>query len=88
LSIVGHGALLGLFRALLWVWLATVVVVLVGMTYGAYRRLGRGDLVSYVRTAMSVPAVVVYLAVANAGAIVAAALGRRSPFTRTPKTGV
>jgi len=62
-------------------------VVLVGMTWGAYRRLQRGTLAEYVVTAASVPALIVYLAVANAGAIVGAGLGRKSEFNRTPKTG-
>mgnify|MGYP007097324378 FL=1 len=57
------------------------------MTWGAYRRLGRGDLVQYLVTAASVPALIVYLAAANAGAIVAAGFGRKTEFNRTPKTG-
>lgn len=86
-SIVGHGYLVGLFRFLLWLWLAGMLAVLVGMTFGAYRRLRRGNLVSYAVTAASVPALIVYLAVANAGAIVGAMLGRKTEFVRTPKTG-
>jgi cellulose synthase/poly-beta-1,6-N-acetylglucosamine synthase-like glycosyltransferase len=86
-SILGHGHLVGLFRFLLWLWLAGMLVVLVGMTFGAYRRLRRGNLVSYVVTAASVPALVGYLAVANAGAIVGALLGKKTEFVRTPKTG-
>ena len=86
-SILGHEHLVGLFRFLLWLWLAGMLVVLVGMTFGAYRRLRRGSLVSYVVTAASVPALIVYLAVANAGAIVGALLGKKTEFVRTPKTG-
>jgi cellulose synthase/poly-beta-1,6-N-acetylglucosamine synthase-like glycosyltransferase len=86
-SIVGHGHLAGLFRFLLWVWLAGMVIVLVGMTFGAYRRLGRGSLLSYLVTTASVPALIVYLAAANAGAIVGAMLGKKTEFSRTPKTG-
>jgi cellulose synthase/poly-beta-1,6-N-acetylglucosamine synthase-like glycosyltransferase len=86
-SILGHGYLVGLFRFLLWLWLAGMLVVLVGMTFGAYRRLRRGSLVSYLVTAASVPALIVYLAVANAGAIVGAMLGKKTEFVRTPKTG-
>jgi cellulose synthase/poly-beta-1,6-N-acetylglucosamine synthase-like glycosyltransferase len=86
-SILGHGYLVGLFRILLWLWLAGMLVVLVGMTFGAYRRLRRGNLVSYVVTAASVPVLVGYLAVANAGAIVGAMLGKKTEFVRTPKTG-
>ena len=87
LSIVGHGRLLGGFRVFLWLWLITMLVVLFGMTWGAYRRLKRGDLARYLVTAASVPALIVYLAVVNAGAIVGAGLGRKTGFNRTPKTG-
>ena len=88
LSLVGHGHLVGLFRFLLWLWFAGVLAVLVGMTWVSYRRLRRGDLLQYLITAASVPAVIAYLAAANAGAIVGAGLGRKTVFTRTPKTGV
>ena len=87
LSVVGHGHLVGLFRFLLWLWLITMLAVLVGMTWGAYRRLERGDLVRYLVTAASVPALIIYLAAANAGAIVGAGFGRKTGFNRTPKTG-
>ena len=87
LSIVGHGQLLGIFRFGLWFWLVTMLVVLVGMTWGAYRRLQRGDLVRYIVTAASVPALIVYLAVANAASIVGAGFGKKTEFNRTPKTG-
>jgi len=88
LSLLGHGHLVGLFRFLLWLWFAGMLAVLVGMTWAAYRRLRRGDLLQYLITAASVPAVIAYLAAANAGAIVGAGLGRKTVFTRTPKTGV
>jgi cellulose synthase/poly-beta-1,6-N-acetylglucosamine synthase-like glycosyltransferase len=87
-SIVGHGHLLGPFRFLAWLWLISALAILFGMTWGAYRRLGRGGIVDYLGTALSVPGVILYLAAANAGAIVGALLGRKSEFTRTPKTGV
>ena len=87
LSIVGHGRLLGIFRFGLWLWLATMLVVLVGMTWSAYRRLHRGDLVRYLVTAASVPVLIVYLAVANAASIVGAGFGKKTEFNRTPKTG-
>ncbi len=86
-SIVGHGRLLGLFRFGLWLWLIAMLAVLVGMTWGAYRKLRRGDVVRYLITAASVPALIVYLAVANASAIVGAGFGRKTEFNRTPKTG-
>jgi len=87
LSLVGHGHLLGFFRFLLWLWFIVLLAVLFGMTWGAYRRLRRGDLVRYLVTAASIPALIVYLAAANAGAIIGAGLGRKTEFNRTPKTG-
>jgi cellulose synthase/poly-beta-1,6-N-acetylglucosamine synthase-like glycosyltransferase len=87
LSVIGHGHLLGVFRLLLWLWFAVLLTVLFGMTWGAYRRLNRGDVVQYLVTAASVPALIVYLAAANAGAIVGAGFGRKTEFNRTPKTG-
>ena len=86
-SILGHGHLVGFFRFLLWLWLFGMLAVLVGMTFGAYRRLRRGSLVNYLVTAASVPALIVYLAAANAGAILGAMLGKKTEFVRTPKTG-
>jgi cellulose synthase/poly-beta-1,6-N-acetylglucosamine synthase-like glycosyltransferase len=87
LSVIGHGHLLGLFRFLLWLWLIGMLAVLFGMTFRAYRRLQRGSLVQYLVAAASVPALIVYLAVANAGAIVGAGFGRKTAFNRTPKAG-
>jgi len=86
-SMIGHGRLIGVFGFLLWMWLIGMLVVLVGMTWGAYRRLKRGSLLRYLETAASVPVLIVYLAVANAGAIVGAGLGKKTEFNRTPKTG-
>jgi cellulose synthase/poly-beta-1,6-N-acetylglucosamine synthase-like glycosyltransferase len=87
LSVIGHGHLLGFFRFLLWLWVAAMLAVLFGMTWGAFRRLRRGGLGRYLVTAASVPLLILYLAAANAGAIVGAGLGRKTGFTRTPKTG-
>jgi cellulose synthase/poly-beta-1,6-N-acetylglucosamine synthase-like glycosyltransferase len=87
LSVIGHGELPGFFRFLLWMWLFAMLAVLFGMTWNAYRRLKRGDLLRYLLTAASVPALIVYLAAANAGAIVGAGLGRKTEFNRTPKAG-
>lgn len=64
-----------------------MLVVLVGMTWGAYRRLQRGDVTSYIVAATSVPALIVYLAIANAASIVGAGFGKKTEFNRTPKTG-
>ena len=88
LSIVGHGGLPGFFRLLLWLWLVVILVVLFGMTWGAYRKLERGGFIEYMVTALSVPVLVLYLAFANAAAIVGAGFGKKSEFNRTPKTGV
>ena len=86
-STIGHGYLPGFFRFLLWLWLIAMLAVLFGMTFNAWRRLKRGDLVRYLATAASVPALIVYLAVANAGPIVGAMFGRKTEFNRTPKAG-
>ena len=88
ISIMGHGRLLGLFRFGLWLWLFGMLVVLFGMTWGAYRRLKRGGLARYLVTAASVPVLIGYLAVANATAIVSAGFGKKTDFNRTPKTGI
>src|SRR5260370_27542695 len=44
LSIIRHGHLAGSFRFLLWLGLCAMLALLVGMTWGAYRRLQPGDL--------------------------------------------
>lgn len=87
ISILGHGYLTGFFRFLGWLWIVTALIVLFGMTWGAFWRLKRGNLVDYLITAASVPLVLLYLAFANTAPIVMAALGRKSEFSRTPKTG-
>ena len=87
-SVIGHGYLAGFFRFLLWLWLCAMLAVLVGMTWGAYRRLQRGDLARYLITAASVPALIVYLAFVNTASIVGAGFGKKTEFKRTPKTGI
>jgi cellulose synthase/poly-beta-1,6-N-acetylglucosamine synthase-like glycosyltransferase len=87
LSIVGHGHLTGFFGFLLWLWLLGMLAVLFGMTWAGWRRLRRGGVAGYLVTALSVPALIVYLALANAGAIIGAAFGKKTEFNRTPKTG-
>ncbi|MBS0550692.1 MAG: glycosyltransferase [Proteobacteria bacterium] len=84
---VGHGGLPVFFRVLLWAWFASALIILFGATWGAYRRLKRGSFGQYLATALSVPGVIAYLAAANAGAIVSAGFGKKTEFTRTPKTG-
>ena len=87
ISVIGHGYLVGFFRFLLWLWFCGMLAVLFGMTFGAWQRLKRGNIARYLLTAVSVPGLIVYLAVANAGAIVGAGFGRKTEFKRTPKTG-
>jgi cellulose synthase/poly-beta-1,6-N-acetylglucosamine synthase-like glycosyltransferase len=87
LSTLGHGYLIGPVRTLLWLWLLVILVILFGTTWGAYRRMRRGDVAGYLVAAASVPALVIYLAFSNATAIVGAGFGRKSEFNRTPKTG-
>ncbi|HSI02413.1 MAG TPA: glycosyltransferase [Reyranella sp.] len=86
-SVLGHGHLVGFFRFVLWAWLLAMLAVLFGTTWSGYRRFNRGGLGRYLVTAASVPALIVYLAVANAGAIIGASFGKKSEFNRTPKTG-
>ncbi len=86
-SAIGHGGLPTFFGFLLWVWFVSALVILFGTTWGAYRRLKRGGFGRYLATALSVPGVIAYLAAANAGAIVSAGFGKKTEFTRTPKTG-
>jgi len=88
ISVVGHGGLASGFRAAFWIWLAGMLMVLIGMTWGAYRRLDRGGAARYLITAASVPVLICYLALANAAAIVAAGMGKKTEFNRTPKTGI
>jgi len=86
-SAIGHGGLPAFFGILLWMWFVSALFILFGTTWGAYRRLKRGSLGRYLATALSVPGVIAYLALANAGAIVSAGFGKKTEFTRTPKTG-
>jgi cellulose synthase/poly-beta-1,6-N-acetylglucosamine synthase-like glycosyltransferase len=86
-SAFGHDGMPGFFRFLLWLWFVSVVVILFGTTFGAYRKLKRGGIGQYLVTALGVPVVIGYLAAANAGAIVSAGFGKKTEFTRTPKTG-
>ena len=86
-SAFGHDGVPGFFRFLLWLWFVSVVVILFGTTFGAYRKLKRGGIGQYLVTALGVPIVIGYLAAANAGAIVSAGFGKKTEFTRTPKTG-
>ena len=62
-----------------------VVVIALGMTLPSYLALKRGTLVDYVKTVVSIPPLLVYLAFSNGAKVVQTLRGRRSHFKRTPK---
>src|SRR5207248_1296291 len=68
---------------------ATILIlffpVVVGMTLPPYLELKRGGLGRYVLSVCSLPPLILYLSVVNAKPIIAAFLGRREVFKRTPK---
>ena len=86
-SAIGHGGLPGAFRLLAWSWLLLTLGILVVMTWGAFQRMKRGHIGDFLVAVVSVPALILYLAFSNAGAIVGAGFGKKSEFNRTPKTG-
>ncbi len=86
-SAIGHGGLPGAFRLLAWSWLLLTLGILVVMTWGAFQRMKRGSIGDFLVAVVSVPALILYLAFSNAGAIVGAGFGKKSEFNRTPKTG-
>ena len=59
--------------------------VVIGMTLPPYLELQRGGIGRYVLTVCSLPPLILFLSVANARPIIAAFLGRREVFKRTPK---
>ncbi len=86
-SAIGHGGLPGGFGFLAWSWLLLTLGILVVMTWGAFQRMKRGSIGDFLVAVASVPALILYLAFSNAGAIVGAGFGKKSEFNRTPKTG-
>lgn len=73
------------------IWSATAlfaVAVLVGMTLPPYVALRRGGAGRYLAALAAVPALVVFLAFANAEAIFSGFLGGGDAFHRTPKAAV
>ncbi|MDQ0392267.1 glycosyltransferase family 2 protein [Labrys monachus] len=59
----------------------------VAITLPPFKRLRRGGIVRYVATLTTMPALLVFLAIANSGAVMAAPFAARRDFVRTPKTG-
>ncbi len=64
---------------------AMTVVIVLGMTLPSYLALKRGSLADYVKTVVSIPPLMVYLAFSNGAKVVQTLRGRRSQFKRTPK---
>jgi cellulose synthase/poly-beta-1,6-N-acetylglucosamine synthase-like glycosyltransferase len=65
--------------------LAETAVVVIGFTLPPYLALRRGSLVDYVKTMLSVPPLMIYLAFSNGAKILQTMRGRKSTFKRTPK---
>jgi GT2 family glycosyltransferase len=63
------------------------LMVLVAITWPAYRLLGRGSVATYIGTLMAMPPLLGVLALSATPAILAGLAGARPTFTRTPKTG-
>jgi cellulose synthase/poly-beta-1,6-N-acetylglucosamine synthase-like glycosyltransferase len=59
----------------------------IAITLPPFRRLRRGDMVSYGATLIMLPILLVFLALANSASVVAAPFFGRQEFVRTPKTG-
>ena len=66
--------------------LAETLVVVLGFTLTPYLALKRGALGDYVKTMVSVPPLMIYLAFSNGAKILQTMRGRKSTFKRTPKT--
>jgi cellulose synthase/poly-beta-1,6-N-acetylglucosamine synthase-like glycosyltransferase len=60
-------------------------VVVIGFTLPPYLALKRGSLVDYLKTMVSVPPLMIYLAFSNGAKILQTMRGRKSTFKRTPK---
>ncbi|MGA9599463.1 MAG: glycosyltransferase family 2 protein [Methylocystis sp.] len=62
-----------------------IMVIALGMTLPSYLALKRGSLADYLKTVVSIPPLMVYLAFSNGAKVVQTLRGRRSHFKRTPK---
>jgi len=89
ISVLADLALQGSDRSLVLPLLGIVgalaVVVAVGMTLPPYLELRRGSMARYLRTLVTLPPLILYLAFCNAQPILAALFGRSDDFHRTPK---
>jgi cellulose synthase/poly-beta-1,6-N-acetylglucosamine synthase-like glycosyltransferase len=59
----------------------------VAITLPPYRRLRRGGIIRYGATLMMIPALLVFMAVANSASVLRAPFSGRHEFVRTPKAG-
>ncbi|MBU3888615.1 MULTISPECIES: glycosyltransferase family 2 protein [Methylosinus] len=87
LGVILRGSLAPYLPVLEFIFLETLVVVL-GFTLLPYLALKRGSLNDYVKTMVSVPPLMIYLAFSNGAKILQTMRGRKSTFKRTPKTEV
>jgi len=84
LGVLLHGSIAPYRPILSIVGVMTAMVVL-GITLPPYVRLKRGPIVDYVKTMVSVPPLMIYLAFANGAKVLQTMRGRKSTFKRTPK---
>jgi cellulose synthase/poly-beta-1,6-N-acetylglucosamine synthase-like glycosyltransferase len=84
LGVILHGSIAP-YLPLLEFILAETAVVVIGFTLLPYLALRRGSLVDYVKTMLSVPPLMIYLAFSNGAKILQTMRGRKSTFKRTPK---
>ncbi|WP_198033185.1 glycosyltransferase family 2 protein [Methylosinus sp. PW1] len=87
LGVILRGSLTPYLPVLEFIGAETLVVVL-GFTLLPYLALKRGSLTDYVKTMVSVPPLMIYLAFSNGAKILQTMRGRKSTFKRTPKTEV
>ena len=79
-----RGSILPYLPMLKFIGVETLLVV-VGFTLPPYLALKRGALGDYVKTMLSVPPLMIYLAFSNGAKILQTMRGRKSTFKRTPK---
>ena len=82
-----HGHLSVLSHSLLVTVALLIPLICVGMTLPPFLTLKRGGLIQYVLTVITLPPLFLYLSAANSLPMIAALLGSRESFKRTPKPG-
>ena len=82
-----HGHLPALSQYLLAAIALLIPLICVGMTLPPFLALKRGGLMQYVLTVVTLPPLFLYLSAANSLPMIAALLGSRESFKRTPKPG-